>query len=150
MSKPSRNEPCPCGSGKKYKKCCLQKDKEIYAQYRRASESNNVAEQEKPPSGLFLSGMLMQDDELDLLTNSVIDLINAGQFDEAEKVCSRLINDYPEVVDGLERYAMLYEARNEKEKAVEYYQKSATFMKEHPGYSMELIDFALKKVEQLS
>ncbi len=25
----SRNDPCPCGSGKKYKKCCLQKDEEI-------------------------------------------------------------------------------------------------------------------------
>ena len=24
--KPSRNDPCPCGSGKKYKKCCLAKD----------------------------------------------------------------------------------------------------------------------------
>lgn len=23
-----RNDPCPCGSGKKYKKCCLSKDKE--------------------------------------------------------------------------------------------------------------------------
>jgi preprotein translocase subunit SecA len=23
-SKISRNDPCPCGSGKKYKKCCLQ------------------------------------------------------------------------------------------------------------------------------
>jgi uncharacterized protein YecA (UPF0149 family) len=24
-----RNEPCPCGSGKKYKKCCLDKDREL-------------------------------------------------------------------------------------------------------------------------
>ncbi len=24
-----RNAPCPCGSGKKYKYCCLQKDREI-------------------------------------------------------------------------------------------------------------------------
>jgi len=24
--KHSRNEPCPCGSGKKYKKCCLPMD----------------------------------------------------------------------------------------------------------------------------
>ena len=24
-SKIGRNEPCPCGSGKKYKKCCLRK-----------------------------------------------------------------------------------------------------------------------------
>jgi hypothetical protein len=26
--KVGRNEPCPCGSGKKYKKCCLNKPKE--------------------------------------------------------------------------------------------------------------------------
>jgi hypothetical protein len=26
MAKPGRNEPCPCGSGRKYKKCCLSKD----------------------------------------------------------------------------------------------------------------------------
>jgi hypothetical protein len=24
--KVGRNEPCPCGSGKKFKKCCLQKE----------------------------------------------------------------------------------------------------------------------------
>jgi preprotein translocase subunit SecA len=23
---PGRNDPCPCGSGKKYKKCCLKED----------------------------------------------------------------------------------------------------------------------------
>lgn len=28
MPKVSRNAPCPCGSGRKYKKCCLQKDQE--------------------------------------------------------------------------------------------------------------------------
>jgi len=29
MFKPKigRNSPCPCGSGKKYKKCCLDKEK---------------------------------------------------------------------------------------------------------------------------
>ncbi len=26
MSKVGRNDPCPCGSGKKYKKCCMEKD----------------------------------------------------------------------------------------------------------------------------
>ena len=28
MAKTGRNDPCPCGSGKKYKKCCLRKDEE--------------------------------------------------------------------------------------------------------------------------
>ncbi len=27
--KPGRNDPCPCGSGKKYKKCCLAKEKTV-------------------------------------------------------------------------------------------------------------------------
>lgn len=27
MAKIGRNEPCPCGSGKKYKKCCLKNKK---------------------------------------------------------------------------------------------------------------------------
>jgi hypothetical protein len=25
-ARPGRNEPCPCGSGRKYKHCCLEKD----------------------------------------------------------------------------------------------------------------------------
>lgn len=28
MNKPGRNDPCPCGSGKKYKNCCMLKEKE--------------------------------------------------------------------------------------------------------------------------
>ncbi len=28
-----RNDPCPCGSGKKYKKCCMPKDLELVRQY---------------------------------------------------------------------------------------------------------------------
>ena len=28
MPKVGRNDPCPCGSGKKYKNCCMNKDVE--------------------------------------------------------------------------------------------------------------------------
>jgi len=29
-----RNDPCPCGSGKKYKRCCLEKGSESSLQYK--------------------------------------------------------------------------------------------------------------------
>ena len=29
MTKPGRNDPCPCGSGKKYKNCCIDKDNKV-------------------------------------------------------------------------------------------------------------------------
>ncbi len=36
MNQPGRNAPCPCGSGKKYKRCCLRKEREVAdAEYQR-------------------------------------------------------------------------------------------------------------------
>ncbi|MFQ5790172.1 MAG: SEC-C metal-binding domain-containing protein [Acidobacteriota bacterium] len=37
--KPSRNDPCPCGSGNKYKKCCLLREEEAERQSRLANEA---------------------------------------------------------------------------------------------------------------
>ena len=36
MSKIGRNDPCPCGSGKKYKKCCLNKSQSLPASFARS------------------------------------------------------------------------------------------------------------------
>jgi len=39
MSKTSRNDPCPCGSGKKYKKCCLRKNEAVNLEWARVRNS---------------------------------------------------------------------------------------------------------------
>ena len=36
MTSPNRNEPCPCGSGKRYKRCCLLDDGTARARARAA------------------------------------------------------------------------------------------------------------------
>ncbi|MFH1176825.1 MAG: SEC-C metal-binding domain-containing protein [Acidobacteriota bacterium] len=46
ISRPGRNEPCHCGSGRKYKHCCLGKDEET----ERASRSALVTEAAAPPA----------------------------------------------------------------------------------------------------
>ena len=40
-ARPGRNEPCHCGSGRKYKQCCLEKDhkKEVAARAKAAAEA---------------------------------------------------------------------------------------------------------------
>ena len=40
-----RNDPCPCGSGKKYKKCCIDKDR-VTAPYQRLSVNGNPIDDE--------------------------------------------------------------------------------------------------------
>ena len=44
MTAIGRNDPCPCGSGKKYKKCCLAETKVVSTEefhYQRLSEAYN-------------------------------------------------------------------------------------------------------------
>ncbi len=41
-----RNDPCPCGSGKKYKKCCLRKDLEAERLQRKALEAERLQREE--------------------------------------------------------------------------------------------------------
>lgn len=49
---PSRNEPCHCGSGKKYKHCCLVKDEEAdrASREQQASAAEPTAPPEDAPS----------------------------------------------------------------------------------------------------
>jgi len=45
-ARPGRNEPCHCGSGRKYKQCCLEKDDKKAAKAR----AKAVAEAPAPPA----------------------------------------------------------------------------------------------------
>jgi hypothetical protein len=41
--KPGRNEPCHCGSGRKYKHCCLEKDEALAAEARATAAAERAA-----------------------------------------------------------------------------------------------------------
>ena len=130
MAKIGRNAPCPCGSGKKYKKCCLPLQD-------RSSSQQNISYSEADI------------DILDMLSNRVADLINEGELDEAEKVCHELLSRYPDQIDGIDRLAEVYEARGDKKKAAEYFRKAAFFAQNNPGFDQEAIDWYLSKVNRL-
>jgi hypothetical protein len=46
MSKTGRNEPCPCGSGLKYKKCCLPREAKPVVRVAPASRPTTFVDQE--------------------------------------------------------------------------------------------------------
>ena len=132
MAKIGRNAPCPCGSGKKYKKCCL-----------RLHETSRSQQDEE----MFYS--IADIDDLDRLSNSVLDLIDEGRLDEAEKVCHELLSRYPDQIDGFDRLGMVWEARGDKKKAAEYYRKAVAFAKNNPGFDQEGIDWYSNKAKCL-
>ena len=124
MGQVGRNQPCPCGSGKKYKRCCLVQDEARAAEGRRADATRD---------------MEWDEDDLEAASNAVVDLIHAGRLDEAEAAARELLARYPEVFDGLERLGMVYEARGDRQQAAEYYRQAVAFILEHPeGFDGEI------------
>jgi tetratricopeptide (TPR) repeat protein len=139
-----RNQPCPCGSGKKYKRCCLPKDEA--AASAALPTTDPTALRKNDPSCDFE----WDDDHLDEDSNAVVDLIHEGRLDEAEAAARELLARYPEVVDGLERLAMVYDARGDAKQAAEYYRKAVAFILEEPeGYDPEIPTSLMKRANEL-
>lgn len=44
MKSPERNQPCPCGSGHKYKKCCLLTEQAVRAKYEKDIDADLQAD----------------------------------------------------------------------------------------------------------
>ncbi|MGD8995950.1 MAG: SEC-C metal-binding domain-containing protein, partial [Syntrophobacterales bacterium] len=76
-----RNEPCPCGSGKKYKKCCLRKHEKIKDLLRGSVEFQEPEPEEEGPPEYVVKGF---------------DLLAANNYQEAISYASDLISTYPE------------------------------------------------------
>lgn len=126
MAKIGRNDSCPCGSGKKYKKCCLNR--------------------EKP---LTMSDIYEDIDNLDKLSNSINSLLKKRDFEEALSVCSHLQKEYPAQIDGIARLAEVYEAMGDYAKAAGYYHKSAEFAAKNEGFDQESVDMYLEDAKRM-
>jgi tetratricopeptide (TPR) repeat protein len=78
MPKIGRNDPCPCGSGKKYKKCCMGKDKvDVEQAYLQDKDADFHEDMES------MIGELVEDFEL-TLSPGELELYDA--FDEIEEL----------------------------------------------------------------
>jgi protein O-GlcNAc transferase len=125
MATVGRNQPCPCGSGKKYKQCCLASDEAAALaardQQRRDAPPLPVR---APPVGRW---PVIDDDSprIDQMSNGAIDLIHAGKLEEAERMCHRLLDEYPEVPDGHMRLGQLFRARGQPKQAAEHLRLAA-------------------------
>ena len=157
MAKSGRNDPCHCGSGKKYKRCCRDKDE--------AAEREALASRVTPPivspgqrspeilaemrEALGAVSVDEEEDELTAASNAAVDLVNAGKLDEAEKAARDLLERFPEVHDGWDRLGMVHEARGEKKQAADCYRKAIEIIRQHPGYDPAFAEVFVELVSEL-
>ncbi len=150
-TKIGRNDPCHCGSGQKYKRCCQEKDEATERAARAA------AEVKKPPKpariadlDLLRSAFAEEPDELTTASNAIVDMVHAGKLDEAEQAAWDFLVRFPEVHDGYDRLGMVYEARGDKKQAAHYYRQVIDFVRAHPDqYEPAFETTFLQMIEEL-
>src|SRR5271169_4487884 len=136
MAKPGRNDPCPCGSGNKYKKCCLAKEEAVAREQlvkaqaprdtlrrdqRAAADRLQVTELTAAVAARLARAEEEDayEDALDIASNAVVDLVRAAKLDEAEAAARDLLRRFPDVHDGWDRLGMVHEARGDSRQAAE-------------------------------
>ena len=158
MPKTGRNDPCPCGSGKKYKHCCLEKDRAAELSPAigqrvalQAQRSRQVALHKDYQEELLESQAALQEAQaLDAASNAVVDLVRADRLDEAEQAARELLVRYPEVHDGYDRLGMVHEARGQFRQAADCYRSVVEFARADPeNYDPEFVDSFLDLIAKL-
>lgn len=130
MARLGRNDPCPCKSGKKYKRCCGPAEQAADLAARRATQDEEAARvkaaraADKLAAREYMAAFL-DDVAFTEESNAIVGLIHAGQLDEAEARARALIVAVPEATDGLERLGHVYEARGDMKTAARYYREAS-------------------------
>src|ERR1035438_898042 len=98
MNSPNRNAPCPCGSGKKYKNCCL---KQAIAMQQASSQKTSGQSEEH-------------------LFQIALQRHQAGQLPQAEKIYHQILQQNSNHPDALHLLGTLYHQTGNNKLAVEF------------------------------
>ena len=145
MAKIGRNDRCSCGSGKKYKHCCMAQDEAATREKLAAAATTAAAAAQHDPH-------LCADcnEQLDAAANAVLALIDARKFAAAEQAADELLARFPAVHDGYECLGRLYQAKGDNHQAADCYRKVIAFARNEPHlYDPHFIDHFQDLIDRL-
>jgi tetratricopeptide (TPR) repeat protein len=116
-----RNEPCMCGSGKKYKKCCLRKHEKVRELMRGGVEFEQPEADEGPPEYVVKG----------------FDLLAAGDHEQAAVYANDLLSTYPEDDRIYDTLASAYLATGQYNAAIEICRSRWQVAKEEKSFYLE-------------
>src|ERR1022692_3048369 len=112
-----RNDPCPCGSGKKYKKCCRGRD-EAQARKNRPAAVPALREDD------FIAEMLPKVDEA---VDRLLMRAEKGQYEGVEAGIKALLREHPQHhTANFAMGAYLLATREDTEGAIPFFQKAVS------------------------
>jgi predicted O-linked N-acetylglucosamine transferase (SPINDLY family) len=144
MSAPGRNDPCPCGSGKKYKKCCFGKAATASCSPVQTSTPDSYdlkAQLIKAPDSPFLwngktgdaGGMHNATNTVppDVLLKRAVALHQSGKLEEAISVYRQTILLKPDYADAYNNLGLALQDKGDLAAAIESYRKALALNPDH-------------------
>ena len=113
MKKPGRNDPCPCGSGKRYKKCCIQSE---------GVEAVGVHGAQSIPAAIQTAMKHHQ----------------SGRLPQAEACCRQILQISPHHPDALHLLGLIAYQVGKNEIAVELINRAISIKPSDPDYHLNL------------
>lgn len=135
-----RNDPCRCGSGKKYKKCCLGKDE---AAHPRVQEP--VGPSEGDNATRWFSEMEAELGHLDDVMHEAEHAVEDGHFEQAEELYLHIRKHSPLTIHSYYILAKLRAAQGRWGEAAAAYEEA---LKVIQGDRNNFDDDAIKEIEQ--
>jgi len=142
MAKPGRNDHCTCGSGKKYKKCCLAKDEAAEREAAAVVRAARDVQQAEKRQGLrevreaIIAGLAGHapdtSDELAHASNAALRLFHEARLDETKAAARELMARFPDIPDGWEYLGLVHEKRDERHTAADCYRRALELVRRHP------------------
>lgn len=129
MKKLSRNDPCSCGSGKKYKQCCMAADEATNAQ----------ADKQKQ----------QVQDQIATWLDQGMTLHRSGEIEAARKIYKQILQIKPEHADALHLYGVTAHQLGNYVQAVQFIQQSLQINPRN-FYALNNLGSALRESAQLS
>ena len=127
MNKIGRNDPCPCGSGRKFKNCCLEREEASRREQREASNAALNAEVQRDYEAF--EDFHRSEEAADKIWM----LIDAGSLEAAEDCTREYIDSFPESPVGFDMMAGICEARGEWLQAAHWLHQLMEFSRQNPG-----------------
>lgn len=152
MAKPGRNDRCPCGSGKKYKACCLPRDEAAERDRLAAEQAGREAraearrlEQRKERDAIVAGFTGSPDDDLEETVDAALRFIQEGKLEETETAARHILERYPDIPDGWEFLGHVHDKRGKKQDAVACYRRVLEIINRMPDdfdpkYTQRFID----------
>jgi len=129
--KVGRNDPCPCGSGKKYKKCCMPKDEEQRSETQSDESEDTTATSDDQKT---------YSDEIENNLHRAYNLMEKGQFEQASKVFRTIVLTDRDNYKAITGYGRCLAEMGMYEEACKYFEKALEI---NPDYTQASLNLAI-------